>query len=331
MSGKNPLGNGREPQSYEGINIIVPVGGWRFVKAVRNPTTSDLKYPIGSLWVNTSANSVFFLTSVASGSATWTEVDNSGGGLLPVPNGGTGATSFTSHGVLIGEGTAAVQSTAAGSAGQVLQSGGASANPLYSTATYPSTTTINQILFSSAANTVSGLATANDGALVTSSAGVPSIATSTDGQILTGSTSGTPAFATITTATGVAFTTGSASLAIDIKKGGYAIVDQTSGSANLAVQTSFVTDNGASLVTYTLPAAASAKQGDVFQVTGGSSGGWTIVQNTNQTIHVGTQSTTTTTGSLSSNGRYASITLQCINATGLDFVAVSSVGNFTVV
>ena len=43
MSGKNPLGNGREPQSYEGINIVVPVGGWQLIKSVRAPTTNDKK------------------------------------------------------------------------------------------------------------------------------------------------------------------------------------------------------------------------------------------------------------------------------------------------
>lgn len=120
MSGKNPLGNGKEPQSYEGLNIIVPVGGWRVVKASRNPTTSDLKYPIATLWVNTSANTVYILTSAAAGTATWTEVDNSGGGLLPVPNGGTGAASFNSNGVLVGNGTSALTSTAAGTTGTVL-------------------------------------------------------------------------------------------------------------------------------------------------------------------------------------------------------------------
>ena len=48
---------------------------------------------------------------------------------------------------------------------------------MWSTATYPATTTINQVLYSSAANTVVGLATGNSGVLVTSGTGVPSIAT----------------------------------------------------------------------------------------------------------------------------------------------------------
>lgn len=58
----------------------------------------------------------------------------------------------------------------------MLQSG-ATAAPAWSTATYPATTTANQILYSSAANTVGGLATGNSSVLVTSAGGVPSLAT----------------------------------------------------------------------------------------------------------------------------------------------------------
>jgi hypothetical protein len=47
--------------------------------------------------------------------------------------------------------------------------------PVANGGTHLSSTTINQILYSSASNTIAGLATANTGALVTSSGGVPSI------------------------------------------------------------------------------------------------------------------------------------------------------------
>lgn len=96
-------------------------------------------------------------------------------GTLGVGNGGTGQVTLTSHGVLIGNTTSGINATAAGSAGQVLQSGGAAADPVYSTATYPATTTINQLLYSSSTSVVGGLATANNGVLITSSGGVPSI------------------------------------------------------------------------------------------------------------------------------------------------------------
>lgn len=50
---------------------------------------------------------------------------------LPVSKGGTGATTLTAHGVVLGNGTNAVAITGAGTAGQVLASGGASADPTF--------------------------------------------------------------------------------------------------------------------------------------------------------------------------------------------------------
>ena len=74
-------------------------------------------------------------------------------GTAVVQGGGTGATTLTNHGVLIGKATSAIVATAVGSAGQVLQSGGASADPIYSTATYPSTAgTTGNVLTSDGTN-----------------------------------------------------------------------------------------------------------------------------------------------------------------------------------
>lgn len=76
--------------------------------------------------------------------------------VLVVAEGGTADITLTNHGVLIGQGTSAVAATAAGSSGQVLQSGGASADPVYSTATYPATaSTSGNILTSDGTNIVS--------------------------------------------------------------------------------------------------------------------------------------------------------------------------------
>ncbi len=76
--------------------------------------------------------------------------------VLEVAAGGTGVATITDHGIIIGRATAAVEATAAGSAGQVLQSGGASSNPVYSTATYPSTSgTSGNVLTSDGTNFVS--------------------------------------------------------------------------------------------------------------------------------------------------------------------------------
>ncbi len=77
-----------------------------------------------------------------------------------VAGGGTGQVTLTNHGVLIGQSTSAIAATAAGSAGQVLQSGGASADPTYSTATFPSTATgTGKILRADGTNWVATTAT----------------------------------------------------------------------------------------------------------------------------------------------------------------------------
>lgn len=52
-------------------------------------------------------------------------------GTLPVANGGTGDTTLTAHGVLVGETTSPVAVTSAGTAGQPLLSGGGSADPAF--------------------------------------------------------------------------------------------------------------------------------------------------------------------------------------------------------
>lgn len=85
-----------------------------------------------------------------------------------------------------------------GTSGQVVQSNGTTIT--LSTATYPLTMTANQILFSSATNTVTGIATANGGVLVTSNAGVPSVlvGSGTTNTILQATAAGTPAWSTAT-------------------------------------------------------------------------------------------------------------------------------------
>lgn len=98
---------------------------------------------------------------------------------VTVSYGGSGRTSATAYALLCGgtTSTGVHQSMPSGTAGQLLTSAGSSALPAWTTATYPATTTVNQLLYSSAGNTVTGLTTANSGVLVTSGAGVPSIST----------------------------------------------------------------------------------------------------------------------------------------------------------
>ncbi len=109
-------------------------------------------------------------------------------GTVPVANGGTGATTLTQYGVLVGEGSGAVQATGAGASGNLLVGQG-SANPTW--------------------NALSGDATITSGGAltVTGLRGVAVAATSpSNGQLLTyssGSTSWAPAAAPSSVPTGL--------------------------------------------------------------------------------------------------------------------------------
>jgi hypothetical protein len=61
-------------------------------------------------------------------------VYRAGGTDVPVADGGTGASTFTDAGVLIGNGSGAIQVTSAGTAGQVLTSNGAGVDPTFQAA-----------------------------------------------------------------------------------------------------------------------------------------------------------------------------------------------------
>lgn len=94
---------------------------------------------------------------------------------VTLAQGGTGASLTASNGgIFYSTGTAGAILAGTATAGQMLQSG-AGAAPAWSTATFPATTAVSQILYSSATNTVAGLATANNGVLITDGSGVPSI------------------------------------------------------------------------------------------------------------------------------------------------------------
>jgi hypothetical protein len=107
------------------------------------------------------------------------------------------------------------------------------------------------------------------------------------------------------------------------------LIIKNSSTVTMAVNNAYLVNNGATLVTLTLPTTATL--GDKFQVVGTSSGGWTIAQNSGQTINFGNVNTTTGTGgSLSSTNRYDQISLMC-NVANTGFVVTSSVGNITYV
>ncbi len=280
---------------YDGTNNIrLPVGGTNGqMLSVDSTQTAGIK------WITPNAGTV---TSV-SGSGGTTGLTLTGGpitssgtltlgGTLGVANGGTGDTTLTNHGVLVGAGTSAVTQLAAAAAGTLLSGQGASTDPSFTATptlgvagttlgtlslsgntsgtiaikpqaaagTYnfnlPTTagtsgqpllsgggvgspmtfgtlgvaaggtglTTFggtNTILFTTAADTLSNITTANNGILITSGAGVPSIS-STLPSAVQGNITGT---GTLTSgATGAGFTlnfgTSTLSGAVPIANGG---------------------------------------------------------------------------------------------------------------
>ena len=148
---------------------------------------------------------------------------------IALNKGGTNASLVASNGgIFYSTATAGAILSGTATANQVLLSG-SSAAPAWSTATYPPTTTINQLLYSSSANTIAGLATANRAVLTTTSGGVPQLtALAADGQLIIGSTAGAPAAATLTAGSGVSITNGSNSITVAALPGasnGYFRVD----------------------------------------------------------------------------------------------------------
>lgn len=86
------------------------------------------------------------------------------------------------------DGTNLVMSTTtmpdSGTSGKILRGDGT--NYVESTATYPNTVTVNRLLYASASNVISDLATANSSILVTDSSGVPSLSTTLPAHTVSG-------------------------------------------------------------------------------------------------------------------------------------------------
>jgi hypothetical protein len=105
-------------------------------------------------------------------------------------------------------------------------------------------------------------------------------------------------------------------------------VDQTTTPVTMVVNTGYISDDGATLVSFTLPATAAL--GSVFEIIGKGSGGWTLLQSTGQSIKFGSSTTTTSSGSLSSTNANDSLRLVCTTANTV-FTVASVIGNLTVV
>jgi len=114
--------------------------------------------------------------------------------------GGTNASLTANNGGIVWSNTTQLQILAGtATARQMLQSG-ATATPAWSTTTWPATSTINRLLFSSSSNVIGEVLTANGGMLNASSSGVPGI-TVTPVLGVAGSTVGSIGFQNATSGT----------------------------------------------------------------------------------------------------------------------------------
>lgn len=232
-------------------------------------------------------------------------------GQLSLARGGTNANLTASNGgIFYSTATAGAILAGTATANQVLLSG-SSTTPAWSTATYPATTTINQLLYSSANNVISGVTAANSAVLVSNSSGVPAwSSTMTNGQVIIGSTGATPVAATLTAGAGVTISNGAGSITIASSGGGFSWTHVTGTSQAMVSNNGYVADN-AGLVTLTLPATAVI--GDALAIMGRGAGGWKITYTTNQYIQVGSSGSTVTSGNIASTNRFDSIYLVCID------------------
>lgn len=152
------------------------------------------------------------LSGGSSALAYWQSIDSLGLVSVPVDvaQGGTGAITLTAHGIVIGQGTSAVHISTAGTAGQIMASGGASADPGWITAvpvanggTGASTLAIHGVVLGQ-----------TTGAVHVTAAGMT-------GQILTGSTGADPGWSTLNSLLIVlSDTTGNTGKKLTVKAGG---------------------------------------------------------------------------------------------------------------
>lgn len=103
-------------------------------------------------------------------------------------------------------------------------------------------------------------------------------------------------------------------------------VDVTGTTQAMLSNHGYVTDNVA-LITFTLP--ASSAFGDTIKVTGFSGGGWRVNVGTGQTIHVGADGVTPSTGHIASVNQFDCVTLRCV-VPDAEWVVEAMIGNITV-
>jgi hypothetical protein len=149
-------------------------------------------------------------------------------GTLALANGGTNASLTASNGgIFYSTASAGAILSGTSTAKQMLQSG-ASTTPAWSTATWPATTTANDLLYSSSNNVVGQITASANGVLISSNSDVPSwlANSSTAGYVLTANSGAPPSWQSISSSStswtpGVAFGGGTTGITYSLQSGSY--------------------------------------------------------------------------------------------------------------
>lgn len=265
-------------------------------------------------------------------------------GILPLANGGTNAALTASAGGLVYSTTAGLDiSTPAGGANRLFLSGtsgtgaptpttftipntitGTSGkfwrsngtNMLFSTVTYADSYNINDIVYASSANTLSGLASAASAVLLTNSSSVPTYSSAmTNGQMIMGSTGATPALNTLTAGSGIGIVNGAGTVTISAT-GILPYVDNTATTPVTMVPNTVYGNNRAGTTLYNLPSSFTV--GSVFEIVGVTGTAWNLIRGGSTSMRLGSQ---TTILEIDSQNAGASIKLIATSTTTLTVVS----------
>jgi hypothetical protein len=110
---------------------------------------------------------------------------------------------------------------------------------------------------------------------------------------------------------------------------GISWTEVTAATQTITSGNGYIANRSTTAVAFTLPTTAAL--GDVIEILGKGSAGWTLGQNSGQQVHFGNVDTTSGTGgSIATNNRYDSLRLRCITA-NTDWVVLGAQGTFTTV
>lgn len=236
-------------------------------------------------------------------------------GTLTVPNGGTGRTTLTSNGLLVGAGTGAVVQTAAGTTGQVLY-GNTGSPPTWGT---PPATGVTSFSFGTSgltpnspttgavvaagtlnvANGGTGVASATQYGMLygNATAGFGVVAPGTTGQVLTANTGAAPTWSSLSAFGVSTIGFGTTGLTPSSATGGAVTVAGTLNVANGGTGATSLTNNGVVYGTGTtaVGTVAVGTTGQVLTANTGSPPTWTTLSTDVTTLSFGSTGLTPST------------------------------------